>query len=160
MTHRPAALTLIALSAVAVAACGSSVGSPAATAAVPAATAAAPVATAAPVASEAPAGRDYGTTAPAPATTPAAPAAGAPAAVAIANFAFAPADLTVATGTTVTWTNADGAPHSIKSSDGGFASGGALSKGASYTVTFSTAGTFAYVCGIHPSMRGTITVTP
>lgn len=152
MTRRPSAVALIAV--LAVAACGTSTGSSPA----PTAPAAPPAATAG---TSTPAGRDYGSSASAaPAATPAAPAADASVAVTIANFAFAPADLTIPAGTTVTWTNTDGAPHSVVSSDGGFANSNALGKGRTYSITFSTAGTFPYVCGIHSSMRATVTVTP
>ena len=104
-------------------------------------------------------GTGASSSAPAAATPASAPGNGAPA-VTIANFAFAPADLTVAAGSTVTWKNSDGAGHTVKSVDGGFASSGTLKTGDAYSVTFSKAGTFAYVCAIHSSMHGTITVTP
>jgi plastocyanin len=153
MLRRSAALLLIA--ALSVAACGGgSSGSSATTA------------PATPTG-----GRDYPADTPGPSTivvTPAPPAAspaptaatGAASEVAIAGFAFAPADLTVAAGTTVTWTNSDSAGHTVKSTDGGFASSGTLKKGDSYSITFDKAGTFPYVCAIHSSMTGTITVTP
>src|ERR1700757_277800 len=101
-------------------------------------------------------------------STPGAPsgtasATGSPAAVAgdqvtIDNFAFAPATLTVKAGTTVTWTNKDEEPHTVAASDGSFHSPG-MGTGATFTHTFSTAGTFDYVCSIHPSMHGTVVVT-
>lgn len=91
-----------------------------------------------------------------------APSAGAPggttAAVSVVDFGFQPADLTVAAGTTVTWTNTGSATHTVKWSDGTPASTG-LTSGATYQRTFDAAGTFPYVCGIHGSMSGTITVT-
>ncbi|MBI2777780.1 MAG: cupredoxin domain-containing protein [Chloroflexi bacterium] len=94
-----------------------------------------------------------------PPATPAGNPAGA-AAVAIVDYGFNPADLTVTVGTTVTWTNTGGRPHTVTSIDGGFTSSGTLSSGNTYAQTFATAGTFAYICGIHNSMKGTITVTP
>jgi len=87
----------------------------------------------------------------------AAPAAGA-GAVTIKDFAFDPGDLTVAKGTTVTWKNDDSATHRIKSGDGSFDSKD-LKNGDSFDHTFDTAGSFDYICGIHPSMKGKITVT-
>ena len=87
----------------------------------------------------------------------AAPAAGA-GAVTIKDFAFDPGDLSVAKGTTVTWKNDDSATHRIKSGDGSFDSKD-LKNGDSFEHTFDTAGTFDYICGIHPSMKGKITVT-
>jgi len=83
-------------------------------------------------------------------------AAGA-SAITIQNFAFAPASLTVKAGTTVTWTNNDSPTHSVKWADGA-AGSSPLTTGSSYTRTFATPGTYAYVCGIHASMHGTIVV--
>jgi hypothetical protein len=37
---------------------------------------------------------------------------------------------------------------------------GTLHQGQSYTHAFQSAGTFSYVCSIHPSMKGTVTVSP
>ena len=85
----------------------------------------------------------------------------ADAAVAINNFAFTPAALTVTVGDRVTWTNNQaGVPHTATSNTGvtpAFDTGN-LATGASGSVTFNTAGTFAYHCTIHPNMAGTITV--
>jgi len=80
--------------------------------------------------------------------------------VSIDNFAFNPASITVKKGTTVTWTNMDTAAHTVTETDSqdGPKSDN-LAKGASYTFTFNTAGTFKYHCAIHPSMTGTVTVT-
>ena len=103
-----------------------------------------------------------GSATPAPSAQPSAgQSAAAPArggsAVSIANFAFAPASVTVAAGTTVTWTNADNTEHTVTADDGSFKSD-KLGTGAAFSQTFTKAGTFAYHCSIHPSMKGTITV--
>jgi amicyanin len=79
-------------------------------------------------------------------------------AVDITNFAFVPATLTVPVGATVTWTNHDGEPHRIAAGDGSFHSPG-LDTNATYSSTFPTAGTFDYICSIHPFMHGTVVVT-
>jgi len=103
------------------------------------------------------------TTGPAVATdVPAAsaPPAGATAAIRIAGFAFGPPALTVAAGSTVTWTNDDDAPHTVAWDDGTAASGSLAKGGAPYSRTFDTPGTFAYACGIHPAMKGSVTVEP
>ncbi len=92
------------------------------------------------------------------AATTVAPAAGATD-VGIMDFAFAPETVTVKVGSVVTWTNGDGVAHSVKSSDGTFVSGN-LEQGQSFSATFATAGTFAYICGIHNSMTGTVVVEP
>ncbi|MEB4208224.1 cupredoxin family copper-binding protein [Mycobacterium sp. 94-17] len=100
-------------------------------------------------------------TTPAPTTTmsvtaPAAPVRGDQ--VSIDGFAFAPVTLTVPAGTTVTWTNRDEEPHTVAAGDGSFRSPG-MGTGATFSHTFSTVGTFDYVCSIHPMMRGTVVVT-
>jgi plastocyanin/predicted lipoprotein with Yx(FWY)xxD motif len=92
------------------------------------------------------------------------PAASSPAATGgasakIANFAFAPVDITVTVGETVTWTNADSPSHTVTADDGSFDSGG-IAPGATFSQSFTKAGTYAYHCTIHPSMTGTVTVTP
>ena len=81
-----------------------------------------------------------------------------PNAVTIQNEAFSPATLTVAKGTTVTWTNKDSVLHTVTGNAGGPASD-QLSKGDTYQFTFSTAGTFSYRCGNHAFMQGTVVVT-
>ena len=95
---------------------------------------------------------------PSPANTQTASPGGS--AIIIKNFAFDPPALTVKTGTSVTWTNQDPAPHAIVSDTGSPApfSSGSLPAGASYTFTFTQAGTYPYSCSIHPSMKGSITV--
>jgi len=78
-------------------------------------------------------------------------------AVAISGFSYSPGSVTVAVGDTVTWTNSDAQAHTATADDGSW-NAGTLTNGASGTVTFSTAGTFRYVCSIHPEMSGTVTV--
>jgi plastocyanin len=89
-------------------------------------------------------------------TGSAAPVAGD--AVNINNFAFVPATLTVAAGSTVTWTNRDEEPHTVVANDGSFHSPGMGSQ-ATFSYKFATAGTFDYVCSIHPFMHATVVVT-
>jgi plastocyanin len=88
-------------------------------------------------------------------TAPPAPAGASQ--VAIDGFVFAPATLTVSAGSTVTWINRDEEPHTVAATDGSFHSPG-MGTGASFAHTFSTAGTFDYVCSIHPMMHGTVVV--
>ena len=75
--------------------------------------------------------------------------------VTIQGMKFSPASLEVAVGDTVTFTNNDSAPHTATASDGSFDTG-RLSKGESGSVTIGAAGTFNYICKIHPSMKGKI----
>ena len=84
-------------------------------------------------------------------------ARGATHAVAIADFAFSPATLTITAGDTVTWTNEDQIEHTATSTTGAFDSG-LLGQGESYSFTFTTPGTYDYLCTPHPSMTGQIVV--
>jgi plastocyanin len=77
--------------------------------------------------------------------------------VEIRDFAFSPARIEVETGTEVTWRNADPAAHTVTAVDGVFDSG-TLDARTAFTASFPEAGTFAYVCRIHPSMRGVVRV--
>jgi amicyanin len=78
-------------------------------------------------------------------------------AVAIADFAFAPATLTITVGDTVTWTNEDAVEHTATSTGGAFDSG-LLAQGESFSFTFTAAGTYDYLCTPHPTMTGRIVV--
>jgi plastocyanin len=79
--------------------------------------------------------------------------------VSVSNFAFDPQSVTVKVGATVRWTNQDSARHTI-TSDAGDWDSGSLSQGQSYSHTFTQEGTFTYHCTVHPSMTGTVVVTP
>jgi amicyanin len=100
-------------------------------------------------------GNNYGT--PNPSATPVTgtPNAQGAYSVSIKNFAFSPAVLNIKIGDTVTWTNNDSTAHDISGS--GFKSP-IFTNGQNYSYTFTTAGTFDYICGIHPSMKGSIVV--
>jgi plastocyanin len=78
-------------------------------------------------------------------------------AVSIENFVFAPADLTVAPGTTVVWTNHDDIPHTVTSSDSAFRSH-ALDTDDSFSFTFEKPGSYRYFCSLHPKMVGMVKV--
>jgi plastocyanin len=82
--------------------------------------------------------------------------------VQIADFAYAPAAITVPAGTTITFTNDDSAPHTATSGTSPTADGvfdtGTLKKGKSKTVKVTKPGRFAYYCAIHPFMKATVTV--
>jgi LPXTG-motif cell wall-anchored protein len=85
-----------------------------------------------------------------------APAAGDPG-VAIADFHFSPSTTTIHVGDTITWSNSGPSSHTATATNGSFNTG-ILKKGHSASHTFTQAGTFAYVCQIHPFMHGTIIV--
>jgi plastocyanin len=81
-------------------------------------------------------------------------------AVKIDNFSFSPATITVKKGTKVTWTNNDSTTHTVFETDGKTGpKSDRLNQGDSYSFTYDTAGTFKYICGIHPDMKGTVVVT-
>ncbi len=83
--------------------------------------------------------------------------AGGTNAVEIADFAFSPPTLTIVAGESVTWTNADAVVHTATSGSGAFDSGD-LDAGESFTFTFTTPGTYDYLCTPHPTMTGSIVV--
>lgn len=95
------------------------------------------------------------TTVAAPDTT-GAPADGPAARISISDFSFGPA-VTVSVGDTVEVTNNDAVPHTWTSTDGVFNSG-SLESGARFSFTFEESGEYAFVCSIHPTMTGTVTV--
>ena len=70
---------------------------------------------------------------------------------------FSPEELTINVGDTVTWTNDDDSPHTVTADDGQFDSGN-MGEGATWSFTFTEAGTYDYKCNYHSSMTATITV--
>ncbi|HEY3295291.1 MAG TPA: plastocyanin/azurin family copper-binding protein [bacterium] len=79
------------------------------------------------------------------------------------NTQFNPSSKTVSVGTALTWTNKDGIPHTVTSGAPGSPNGtfdsGNMAGGATFSHTFSQAGTFPYYCRIHGTMMtGSITV--
>jgi plastocyanin len=77
--------------------------------------------------------------------------------VKIDNFSFGPAAITVAVGTTVTWTNRDDIPHTVVSDDKVFKSK-VLDTDEKFSYTFAKPGTYPYFCSIHPKMTGKVIV--
>ena len=93
-------------------------------------------------------------TAAAPAAPPVTPAA----VVHIKNFAYVPATVTVAAGSTVRFVNDDGEAHTVTSDAKTFDSGG-LDSGDSWSYRFAAPGTYPYFCAVHPYMHGAVVVT-
>lgn len=79
--------------------------------------------------------------------------------VEIKDYDFAPRDLTVFVGAEITWINRDGVPHDA-TSDGGGWSTGMLKQGQQGSVLLEEAGTFDYLCTIHPDMKAKLVVRP
>lgn len=86
--------------------------------------------------------------------TTAAPSGGST--ITVADFAFSPTPLTVKAGTAVEIKNTQGVAHTFTADDGSFDLELDPNGGASHT--FKTAGSFAYHCEIHPTMKGTVVV--
>ena len=76
--------------------------------------------------------------------------------VKIDNFSFGP-DLTIAAGTTVTWTNNDDVPHVVASDTNVFKSK-ALDTDDRFSYTFTKPGTYSYYCTVHPRMIAKVVV--
>jgi plastocyanin len=76
----------------------------------------------------------------------------------IGAFSFGPAVMKVGVGQPVTWTNGDDSPHQVTLAEKGLRTP-VLLKGESTSFTFDQAGTFGYICGLHPNMKGTVEVT-
>ena len=81
-----------------------------------------------------------------------------PADVTVVGFAFGPTALKVSAGQSVTWTNNDDTPHQITLTGGSSQRSDVMLKGQSATMKFDAAGNIAYICGLHPTMKGTIEV--
>ncbi len=78
-------------------------------------------------------------------------------AVSIASFKFAPETVTVAPNAAITWTNNDSAPHQVVVSAKNLKTP-VLNKGQSAELKIADAGSYDYICGIHPSMKGKIVI--
>ena len=78
--------------------------------------------------------------------------------VKIDNFSFGPMTMTVAAGTTVTWTNNDDVPHTVVSDDKSTFKSKALDTGDHFSYTFTKPGTYPYFCSVHPKMTGKVIV--
>ena len=85
------------------------------------------------------------------------PALAADAMIVMKNFDFSPMEVTVSAGSTVTWKNMDGEPHTVASRDDVFHSP-ALDQSDTYSFKFDRPGVYRYICSIHPKMMAVITV--
>jgi plastocyanin len=75
--------------------------------------------------------------------------------VTVKNFKFTPATVSIAKGQSVTWHFKDSTAHTVKGP--GFKS--RAIRAGSFTHRFTKAGTYRYICTIHPSMKGTVRVS-
>ncbi len=77
--------------------------------------------------------------------------------VTASGLSYAPADLRVASGGLVTFTNRDDVVHTF-TADGGLFDSGPKQPGESFTYSFAGPRTVSFHCEVHPAMRGTVTV--
>ncbi len=95
------------------------------------------------------------TAAPTTTTTLAVP----PGTVLIKDYAFNPESQTAKVGEKITWTNADENNHYVISDEGAELDSSPLVPAGTYSHAFDKAGTYAYHCKIHNTMKGTIVVS-
>jgi len=80
--------------------------------------------------------------------------------VAVKNNSFSPGTVSVKKGDKVVWRwTQGGVSHNVTPASGGAGSRTTSAKGYTFTKTFSKAGTFRYVCTLHPSMKSTVKVS-
>jgi len=76
--------------------------------------------------------------------------------VVIEGVAYQPAELAVKRGDTVAWVNKDPFPHTV-TVPGTFDSH-EIAAGSTWKYVARNAGTYAYICTLHPNMKGTLAV--
>jgi plastocyanin len=99
-----------------------------------------------------------GSTAAAPSSA-AGPAHASTITVDVKDMKFSPATLTVKAGDTVTWKFADRVPHAVQGiGDAAMGINSPIFTKGEWSYTFAVAGSYRYLCPLHPDMRGTVTV--
>lgn len=92
-------------------------------------------------------------------TPPSATTAAAEARITIRGFVFIPQDLTVRPGEQITVHNNNSVSHTVTATDGAAFDTGDIAPGQSATFTApDTPGSYAFICSLHPRMKGTLTV--
>ena len=93
-------------------------------------------------------------------TFPGAPVAkrSGPGIVSIAEFLFGPEKIEVNKGQVITWTNIDDSPHQVTVQGQTTLRTPVILKGHSTAVSFNDIGSYDYICGLHPGMKGKIEV--
>ena len=82
-----------------------------------------------------------------------------PGIVSIAEFLFGPEKVAVKAGDSITWTNTDDSPHQVTVQGETTLRTPVLLKGQSTAILFKQVGSYDYICGLHPNMKGKIEVT-
>jgi plastocyanin len=75
----------------------------------------------------------------------------------IEDFSYRPDPVTIEEGGKVIWKNRDSAPHTATAANSSFDTG-TIEEDKLKSETFKEAGTYDYVCSIHPQMHGTVEV--
>ena len=75
--------------------------------------------------------------------------------VSIVGYAYSPSQVIINKGDRVVWTNQDSVRHDV---NGDGIEGPLLSKGETFSYTFTEAGTYNYICTPHPYMKGSVIV--
>jgi plastocyanin len=79
--------------------------------------------------------------------------------VSMKDIKFNPGTVTIKAGGKVTWTNDDSVGHDVTADDFESGSPGGIEGGSTFSHTFKKAGTYNYVCSVHPGMKGTVKVS-
>jgi plastocyanin len=74
------------------------------------------------------------------------------------GLSFDPPQISVPTGTIVSWTNEDSIQHTVTSDEEGLFDAGPISPGNTFENAFDTPGEYGYHCAIHPFMTGRVMV--
>lgn len=75
-------------------------------------------------------------------------------------WCFSPNPIQITVGSTVTWTNTTAPTHTSTSNTGAWNTGNIAPGATSAAVSFPAVGTFSYHCMIHPTMTGSVIVSP
>ena len=78
--------------------------------------------------------------------------------VSMKDIKFNPGTVTIKPGGKVTWTNDDSVGHDVTADDFESGSPVGIEGGSTFSHTFKKAGTYDYVCSVHPGMKGTVKV--
>jgi plastocyanin len=82
-----------------------------------------------------------------------------PPSIGMRDLRFVPDRVAVTVGQKVTWTNDDKVDHNVTATSGAKFMSKAFGGGGRYSYTPRTPGTIAYVCTLHPGMKGKLIVT-
>jgi plastocyanin len=78
--------------------------------------------------------------------------------VSIANFLFGPEQITVAPGAAITFVNTDASPHQVTLRGPKPQRTAMILKGQSVQLSIAEPGSYEYICGLHPNMKGRVEV--